>query len=396
MNQKVKWVQIFLLGLTYFLLTGCWDYKDVEDLHMTIGESLDQAQSIDQEKDMAHRNWLQLTVQTINPKGLVGQHNVGGIMQKPYENYSAIGNSAIQTYNNLFAKVDRPFLSYHLKSVILGEELVRKINMQKLLIEYDRAPEIRGSLLIFISKGKAKDVLEAGKSTEVPIIKLIGISQNQATSTRIPPEMNLMQVSSHLAGQSNFLLQTVEVKNKKMKIEKGAIIKGKTGKLVGFLNSKDLEGLNWLTDRAKIGVVKAIDKDTNQLVGYHFKNAKSKISPHIQGDNISFDVNIESKGSLEEDWYIPGDAFDNEFLQKAEETIENQVKKTVLKTIQKLQKDYHVDVGGFGEQLRIAYPKEWKKVKSDWDQHFSKAPIKVNVEITISNYETKGTKMKKK
>ncbi|WP_028778493.1 Ger(x)C family spore germination protein [Shimazuella kribbensis] len=396
MNRKVKWIQILLFCLSYLFLTGCWDYKDVEDLHMIIGQSIDLAEPIEQEKDMIHRDWLQLTVQSVKPKGLSGQQNAGATMQKPYENLTSIGNSAIQTFNNIYSKTEHPFLSYHLKAVVLGEKLVKKVNMQKLLIEYSRAPEIRGSLLVFIGKGKAKDILEASNPTEVPIIKLIGLSQNHSVSTRIPPEMNLTQVEAKLASQSNLLLQTVEAKNKRMIIANGAIINGKTGKLVGFLNRKEIEGLNWLTSRAEVGVVKAIDTEKNKIVGYYFKNAKSKIRPHIQGDKVSFDVNIESNGSLEEDWFIPGDAFDNKFLHHAERLIEKQIKYIVMKTIHKLQKDYHTDVAGFGEQLRIEYPKEWKKMKSNWDQHFSQAPIKVNVKITITDYETKGTKMKKK
>ena len=59
-------------------------------------------------------------------------------------------------------------------------------------------------------------------------------------------------------------------------------------------------------------------------------------------------------------------------------------------SLKKIQKEYEVDVAGFGNRLRIKYPKEWEKVKKDWDKVFSKTPIKYNVKLTIEDYGTEG------
>ncbi|MBM7651321.1 hypothetical protein JOC76_000770 [Neobacillus cucumis] len=53
---------------------------------------------------------------------------------------------------------------------------------------------------------------------------------------------------------------------------------------------------------------------------------------------------------------------------------------------EKMQKDYHVDVVGFGNRLRIEHPKVWEKVKKDWDQTLSEVPIEYNVKLTIMDY----------
>ncbi|MEI4624149.1 Ger(x)C family spore germination C-terminal domain-containing protein, partial [Bacillus cereus] len=44
------------------------------------------------------------------------------------------------------------------------------------------------------------------------------------------------------------------------------------------------------------------------------------------------------------------------------------------------------DVAGFGNRLRIEEPKVWEKVKKDWDQTFSRVPIKYHVNVTIQDY----------
>jgi len=52
------------------------------------------------------------------------------------------------------------------------------------------------------------------------------------------------------------------------------------------------------------------------------------------------------------------------------------------------QQQYQTDVSGFGNNLRIKYPKVWEKVKKNWDQTFSEVPITYKVNINIKDYGT--------
>jgi spore germination protein len=53
-----------------------------------------------------------------------------------------------------------------------------------------------------------------------------------------------------------------------------------------------------------------------------------------------------------------------------------------------MQEDYQVDVAGFGNQIRIKYPKLWGNIKKDWDKTFSEVQINSTVNITITDYGT--------
>ncbi|MCZ4150746.1 spore gernimation protein GerC, partial [Escherichia coli] len=63
------------------------------------------------------------------------------------------------------------------------------------------------------------------------------------------------------------------------------------------------------------------------------------------------------------------------------ELAEQQIKQVLYK----MQHTSKVDVGDFGESLRIHYPKVWKKVKKDWDETFSTVPITSDVKVNITN-----------
>ncbi|MBT2669304.1 hypothetical protein J7E95_00680 [Streptomyces sp. ISL-14] len=96
---------------------------------------------------------------------------------------------------------------------------------------------------------------------------------------------------------------------------------------------------------------------TGQQIVYELESMKSSIKPQVKGNNISFDVNIESEGRLSENWVVSGNTFSNDFLKKAEKSSEKEVKRLVRNVVEKMQKEYQVDVAGFGNRLRIENPK---------------------------------------
>ncbi|MED0896733.1 Ger(x)C family spore germination C-terminal domain-containing protein, partial [Aneurinibacillus migulanus] len=185
---------------------------------------------------------------------------------------------------------------------------------------------------------------------------------------------------------SSFLLQNVVAANGEVKFAGAAVIKGKIKKLGGFFNEIEVEGLTWIIGKGKGGVVKSFDKQTGQLLIYEVESMKSRITPHINGKNISFNVKIESEGRLSENWITSGNAFENKFLKRVEKNTEKEIKRLVKNVVEKMQEEYEADVVGFGNRLKMENPKVWEKVKKNWDQTFSKVPITYNIEVTIKDY----------
>ncbi|KOS27054.1 spore gernimation protein GerA [Bacillus anthracis] len=124
-----------------------------------------------------------------------------------------------------------------------------------------------------------------------------------------------------------------------MKFAGAAVIKGKTKKLMGFLNEQELEGVVWINGKRNGGVVKTFDKESKKLIIYEIKSINSKIIPYVNGNNISFYVNIESEGRLSENWMQSGKAFVYVFLKREEKAIEKEVKHLVHHVTKKYKKN---------------------------------------------------------
>ena len=139
--------------------------------------------------------------------------------------------------------------------------------------------------------------------------------------------------------------------------------------------------------------MKFADEETGQQNLYEILSYKSDIVPHVEGDNISFEVRIEARGRLSESWVMSEKSFNDRFLKRQGQNVAKQVERDIRQTLQKMQKQYKADVFGFDKELRIHEPQVWDKVKSQWDQKFSQAEVRVHAKTIVTEYGASGSKV---
>ncbi|MED4584437.1 Ger(x)C family spore germination protein [Brevibacillus choshinensis] len=401
-NHRPKRLPLaFLCVILLVSLTACWSSNDIDKMGVGVGLALDLAHPSPVEQELEKKGGgypktdkITLTYQFINPKSSGKEGNSTGPQQKAYLNVTDTGDSLHQITREFALREDGPIYSPHLKVIVISEALSKAYRLDHLLDLYLRDNYVRPSCLVFISKDKALDTLESKKQGELPALHLLGISDNEDRTNRLIPSVSLARLTTNMNSGSSFLLQNLVSSEKEVKFAGAAVIKGRTKKWEGFLDERDLEGITWITGKGKGGVVKSFDKKTGQLLVYEIKTMDSTITPKVDGDKISFEVTIESEGRLSEKWVTSGDPFEQGFLKKVEQTTEAEVLQLVKSVTNKIQKQFKADVAGFGNRLRIEYPRTWEQVKKDWDHTFSTVPITYSVHLTITDFGASG-QMKK-
>jgi spore germination protein len=404
MNRTKQMFLIFAL-LSLIMTTGCWDRTEIEDMGIVLGIGIDKPKTItakkraekeakenkEEKEKIAKHPRVSVVHNYIVPKAVAGKQ--GGGNQKPYENLITEGESIFEVIRELSTHTARPPSYQHLKIIVISEEIARTIDLRNIIDFFLRNPETRRTIKVLIAKGKTREVFEVPPRVATnPALKLFEMTGNTKKTLRMAPELNLGDMSEKLTGETSFVMQRVVPSERETKIAGAAVIKGKTRKMIGWLGEEEIEGLNWLSGKGKAGIIKGMDKKTEKMIIYEVYKMKSKIQPKVQGKDISFTVTIETEGELREDWLIPGDAFKESMIKKAEKATETQIKTLAQKALQKTQKDFKVDVAGFGKQLSIHYPKVWKEVKKDWDRHFSTIPVEIKVSVHIREFGTRGSK----
>ncbi|MFE0559846.1 Ger(x)C family spore germination protein [Paenibacillus sp. NPDC058910] len=384
-----------LLVLILLPLTGCWSNKEIEDLGLIVGTSLDlEKQEGAQEESAGQAGWhpqrdrITITNQFVTAETTGKETKSSSSHQKAYINVTETGDAILPTLRNMILRIDKRAFAEHSKVIIIGEDLARTLDLQRILDFYNREQEMRPSALLLIAQNGASKTLESKKPMDIPAFRLVEMTHGHGRTTKILPPTTLTKIEGKLHSGASFLLQNVVSQNGETKFRGAAVIEGKTRKLRGFLNEKEIQGITLITGKGKGGLVKTFDKKTGEPLIYEVLSMKSKIEPHVDGNNISFDLKIESEGRIAEHWVVSEKTIETSFLKRVEKTIEEDVERLVETVLDKIQHEYRTDVAGFGNKLRIKYPHVWKAAKKDWDQTFSEVPIKCEVKITVKDYGT--------
>lgn len=389
-NNVSFYLGVLLISVVF--LTGCWSGKDIEKKNLVTGLALDKGKKSltevcleQRESNTSNNNKLTVTFQFVNSEAGATSNKTNG-QQKPYQNVSETGDSVHFISREITLRRKGTPTFSHIKVIVINEDLLRLYSLEPLLDLLFRDNELRASCLVFVSKGLARKVFESEVTGGSPSLQLMEIIDNSSRSTRILPPLTVGKLTGKMESKSSFLIQNLHSADGEIKFTGGSIIKGKNKKIIGYFNEREIEGVTWITGHGKGGLVKTFDKKTNKPIVYEIKSMKSRITPQIKGNHISFDLKIESEGRLSENWLTSPQKMTNKFLNKVETIAEKEVTHLVKNVLEKAQKEYQVDVFGFRDQMRIEYPKEWEKLKNDWDKTFSKASIKCTVNLTIKDY----------
>jgi spore germination protein len=381
-----KWASIFLIFLLLLMTTGCWDQREVEDIGLVLGVAIDKPKL-----DKEHKRIL-ITHHFIIPKEMSGRK--GGTTPKPFSNISNEGNTIFKSIRELSTRVGRPPSYEHLKVILISEQIARQIDLRQFVNFLLRNPEARRSVKVLITSGPAHKLFEYKPPIITdPAMKLLEMTQNTKKTLAIAPALNLGTMSAKLTGKTSFILQKAQSLKNEAKISGAAVVNGKTGKMVGTLNSVEVEGINWLNGKGKGGVVESLDKKKHERIVYEVRKLKSKIIPNLVNEKISFTVNIETEGALREDWNMPGYTFDEKVVKAYEQDTAMKIKQTTQKALAKMQKSCKVDAIGFGKKFNIKYPRKWKEIKDGWDERFVQIPVNINVKVQIREIGTRGGKV---
>lgn len=129
-----------LLVLTLLPLTGCWSNKEIEDLGLIVGTSLDLEKQEESREESAgraggppRRDRITITNQFVTAETTGKGTKTGSSPQKAYNNVSETGDTILPTLRNMVLRIEKHAFAEHSKVIIVGEDLARTLDLQKIL-----------------------------------------------------------------------------------------------------------------------------------------------------------------------------------------------------------------------------------------------------------------------
>jgi len=379
MKNIRKFLFIFLIILIILSMTGCWNYKEIDEVLIVT------AIAIDKEGD----DYI-VTTETISAKG-------GETIQMESDILSAKGETVFDAIRNTIMLSGEKLYFSHAKAVIVSEDIAKE-GIAKVIDFLHRDAELRSDLWILVSRDKtAKMILEGEDKVHDSIgFHIDEILRNQKNIPKFYA-VELIDLLDALASTKySATLPTTTLAEKKEEIvpEIYGTAVFRKDKLVGWLDGDETKTMLIVKDKAKDGLIVVSDiEGSDTKVALEVINCKTKIKPILKDENLTMDISTEIKAGIGS---IVGyeDYIKEDGRNKLKSQAQEQIKKEVLDTISKVQENYKSDIFGFGREVYMQMPDLWKTLEDDWDNVFSDLQVNVEVDVQISGSSLTNTMIK--
>jgi spore germination protein KC len=388
MKRNLFW----LIAMT-LVLTGCWDQRELSDISLITGMALDKGEN----------GTFKLTVEGINTTELNNQTAQGN---SPSIVFSLEGDTIVELSHKMNIAFSRTLLYSHMRVFVISKDIASS-GMMDFLDAFERSREFRDDFDIILAKeGEAADILQVvytiQKSSSLKLMSQLEIASEAWGSTPAVQINDFIRAFTSPGRQPVMAAVRIQGDPKKgnsvdnMKkphpdavvvIDSMALFN--KNKLVGFLSVEDTRNYLWTQNQLKRTTITVPCED--KLATLKTTDSVTKLKGTIKNGKPKIQVDIIMEGYFGGST-CEGSLDDPNTYKKVEKLTNQYVKEKVLGTIKTVQKDYGIDIFGFGEVVARQDYKNFKKVKDDWDEAFKDAEIDVGVNIKIrrAGIRTKG------
>lgn len=385
--MKKFFSRLLIILLPTFVLTGCWNLTEPEDISLVTVLGINYTDN-NQYEVIAQD-------QTLTPGGQQIQKS-----NWTFDIHKATGSTideALQQDARL--NPEKIYLS-HTKAIVISEELASRRGIEPVVDFLNRNPEIRHNTAFLISKkGEFDKVFLPNAKLNIDTGKLIEKTIKNKNANSFMVESRLKEFlkfywdsytdpyalgvasTQTLVNNENIEQNYENVNATTYDISVGDIAVFRKDKMVGWLTGDESRGYLWVKGKVSGGSIN---------VGYGGKqvdlkilNVKSTIKPAVKNNRMEMNVNIQVEANIaaaEEDAN-----FDDKHVTEAiSRVLDQQVTREVEEAIQ-ASKRLSTDCFGFGNCFFENYPNYWRKNGSQWPDNCLQIDIGVHVSSNIQH-----------
>ena len=380
--------RIKFLILLLPLLSGCYNYRELNDLGITTAVSIDY-------KD----NNFYVIAEVINP---IKQQDASSSNNSPFVNYNSSSSSLQDAFRKVVLESPRQLYAAQLEIIVLSEEVVNN-HLEEVLEYFARDPEARTEIKIIVAKTEdstkaitLQTLLTSLSSSNIIKSldlqsKVLGmdypVTLNELLNMYIDPYLEVVLPSMALYG--NYEIgdekENITTSSPKaiVKIDGSTITKD--NKILGYLDLEESKILNLINGKLKETIIKM-----NYYDGYIiFEPNRIKVSRELDIKNNIIKINISGYSKTKE---IQSniDLKDPKEVEKLNKALNMELEKKITDTFNSIREKYGTDVFGFQELYYRTNYKYFKENCTNWYEDIY-PKIKLEVKANVRLYEKGST-----
>ncbi|MFZ2538331.1 MAG: Ger(x)C family spore germination protein [Oscillospiraceae bacterium] len=367
----IKKIVILLIIISnIFLLSGCWNYSEIDKMSIVAGFAIDKGENGQK---------YNLSAELVN---IQGGEKASAVSSKVLE---ASGNTIFDALRNMISINPQKLYIGHCKVIIVSEELARE-GIIPVLDVFLRDHELRITNDVLIAKNvKAKEILL--QKSETPTINSYNIDEmlhNSSMSLSKSTNVQVYQLVNTIStkGISSTLpaIKIEKINNKDVYKLDGIAIFLKD-KLLGFLNDEESKDFLFIVNKIKGGTITTkIEDNKNLYISGEIFKSKTNVKHEYENTELSVNIETETIIAINDIGAYTNYADINEYII-LEKQFKKQLQGDIKSLISKVQNDFGCDIFGFGKSINENDKALWEKYKSNWNETFK--TLKVNVDSKI-------------
>ncbi|BAQ09604.1 hypothetical protein OXB_1132 [Bacillus sp. OxB-1] len=381
---------IIVLLFPCLLLTGCWDSRELNEIAITLAIGVDKIE-----------DEYQITVQVVVPSEVSMKTSSSG--RSTVTLFQAEGETVYEAFRKMTKDSPRKIYAGHLQMLVLGEELATE-GIADSLDLFARDWELRSDFYVAVAKGgTAAEILNITTTLEtIPANKMFEALKTSEESWAETRGIKLHELIADITSEGKEAVltgilavgnqeigvgkQNVETITPSARIQYDHMAVFEKDKLAGWLSEQESIGYNAITDSIKTTVRPIACPEKGSLT-LEITDFSSVIKGKVLNGTPKVDVNIKAEGNIGEvECQI--NLKELKTIHELEKIYENEMKEIVNETINTMKNQYKVDIFGFGEAIQRSNPKEWEKIKRQWDSEFPDLEVNVEVDMKIQRTGT--------
>lgn len=371
--MKTKILLFILIIINITALSGCWNYRETEDISIVAGLAID--------KGNAGEYILTFEIADL--------HEAGKDVKIKSKLLESTGTTIFDAVRNAIRFVAPRLYFGHLEIVIISQEVARD-GVIEIIDFLSRDAEPRLTVELLVSKGKkANEILHAEaieseiNSYEIKRILDEGKQVSKSSKVEVFRFINSLPCEG-VCPILPVIFMSETAGEKTSKVSGIAVFHG--DKLSGFLTQDESLYFNFVVDDIEGGLLtlKSKPEEQNNDVTLEIYKNKTKVKPLCVDGKITMDINVKLQVLLAE-LGTTADLINETGRSWLEKAAEEKVRVNILKIIQKVQKEYGADIFGFGRVIQNVMPSTWKQIGKDWDNSFRNLDVNVNVSVEIKD-----------
>lgn len=363
-----------------FTLTGCYNYRELNDLAIVSGISIAK-----------NKEGYELTVEVVNTKKETDASNA---RETDFVIYKNTSNSLQEGFRRLINEAPKKMYGAQIELLILDESLAKN-DLKNIMDFLARDPEIRSEFYVIV--GKTDDILEI--TTPLENINSKNIIQSLESNNTYLGSVNLVTfhdlINNYLNDKIDLALPSIKLVGNTDKGKENDNLEETTvntfnllnniavfkdDKLIGYLTEEESKVFNLVSNNIRTTLVKTDFNNNeyviNEMVGI---NCKTEVNPKKNSVNIT----VEGLAAISEANYS-GNLEDDKVIKKIENKLNTYTEEIVKKLIKETIKKYDSDIYGFEDMFYKKDAKYYKEnIKDNWNKIFHNLNIKVSSKIEI-------------